>query len=178
MDHPFSWLPPSYRWAVLGVLVVGSVAFAVVLGAQGRPLINDAAPAGIVTYELAWTKERAGQIINSWAGLIPTARWQLLIDFGFIVFYPLAISLGCEMLAGSRVNTMPAIGFFLSWAVLVAGPLDATENLALLHMLQHGPSDTFARLAGSSAGLKFVLVYAGLGYLVLQGLTLLIRKLI
>jgi hypothetical protein len=100
----------------------------------------------------------------------------LTIDFGFIVLYPLAISLGCSMLAESRLNTMAAAGFFLSWAVLAAGALDVTENLALLHMLRRGPSGAFAQLAGWCAGLKFVLVYAGLGYLVLQGAAVLLRK--
>jgi hypothetical protein len=148
----------------------------IVLTLQGRPLRTAAAPSGIGSFEFAWSQGRAEQILDSWANLVGTARCQLLIDFGFLILYPLAISLGCGMLAESPHNSFGAPGLFVSWAVLAAGPLDAAENFALLHMLGSGASEAAARVAGWCAGLKFVLVYAGLGYFVLQGLAVLLRK--
>ena len=177
MTHPFAWFSWSYRWPLFSFLLAGTVLFACLLTCQGKPLRTDAAPKGILSYEFAWTKPQADSILSSWEKIKDTARQQLLLDFGFLVFYPLTLSLACAMLAGSKFNNMAAAGVFISWAVLLAGVLDAVENLALLRMLSTGGSDFLARLAGICAGVKFALVYASLGYLVLQGLATLVTKL-
>ncbi len=176
MTHAFEWLPSPYRWALLVVLIAGTVILAARLTSQGKPLITPAAPNGILSYEFAWNQAKAESILDSWKLLKETARWQLLLDFAFLVFYPLAISLACAMLADSPNNKMAVVGIFISWAVLASGLLDAAENLALLRMLDHGASDVLARLAAFCAGVKFTLVFSGLGYVVLQGLAVLIGK--
>lgn len=91
-------------------------------------------------------------------------------------WFPLLLSLACAMLAESPSNSMAAVGIFISWAVLSAGPLDALENVALLRMLDQGASQLLARLAGWCAGAKFALVFSGLGYVMLQGLAVLVDK--
>lgn len=177
MTHPFAWVSSPYRWPLYAILLVGTLLFAFKLTSQGKPLRTSAAPEGILSYEFAWSKTKAEAILASWDSLKETARQQLLIDFGFLVFYPLTLSLACAMLAGSAFNKMAVVGFFISWAVLLAGLLDATENLSLLRMLDTGGSEFLARLAGFCAGVKFALVYSSLGYLVLQGLATLAAKL-
>lgn len=177
MPNPFTWFSASYRWPLFSFLLAGTVLFASLLTCQGKPLRTDAAPKGILSYEFAWTKPQADSILTSWASLQETARQQLLLDFGFLVFYPLTLSLACVMLAGSSFNKTAAVGISISWAVLLAGPLDAIENLALLRMLATNGNDFLARLAGLCAGAKFALVYASLGYLVLQGVASLVAKL-
>ena len=177
MQHPFTWLPSPYRWALLATLFVGATAFALILMTQGKPLATPAVPGGILTYEFAWGRARAESILTSWGSLKDTARRQLLLDFGFLVFYPLFLSLACTMLAESPHNPTAAVGVFISWALLAAGPLDAVENLALLRMLDSGASVGAARLAGWCAGVKFLLVYSGLGYLALHGTGVLVGKL-
>ncbi|HQR35966.1 MAG TPA: hypothetical protein PLK30_24800, partial [Blastocatellia bacterium] len=152
MSHPFSWFASSYRWPLFSFLLAGTVLFACLLTCQGKPLRTSAAPSGILSYEFAWTKPQADSILTSWASMKETARQQLLLDFGFLVFYPLTLSLACAMLAGSAFNKMAVVGAFLSWAVLLAGPLDAVENLSLLRMLGTGGSEFLARLAGVCAG--------------------------
>jgi hypothetical protein len=104
------------------------------------------------------------------------ARQQLYVNFGFIDFYPLFFSLACAMLSESPFDKMTAVGVFISWALLVAGLLDIVENLALLRMLNTGASQFFAWLATMCAGSKFLIVYSGLGYLLLQGLSVLASK--
>lgn len=177
MQHAFAWLPSPYRWALLAVLLAGTVVFAFKLKKQGEPLIMaPAVPHGILSYEFAWSRDRAQQILDAWVALKGTAKRQLLLDFGFLVAYPLLLSLACAMLAESPHNSTAAVGVFISWAVLAAGPLDAAENFALLRMLDTGASDGLAQLAGWCAGIKFLLVYSGLGYLVLQGAGVLVGK--
>jgi hypothetical protein len=176
MLHAFTSLPSAYRWGLLALFFVGTAAFAVKLALQGKPLRTEAAPNGILSYEFAWDRSQAERIIGSWGSLKDTAEHQLWWDFGFLVFYPLLLSLACAMLAESPFNSMAAVGIFISWAVLAAGPLDAVENIALLRMLDVGASGFMARLAGWCAGVKFVLAYASLGYIVLQGVCVLISK--
>jgi len=58
----------------------------------------------------------------------------------------------------------PRTGLALAWAVLLAAPLDAVENAALVWMLVQGPGDAAAAVAWACALPKFALVFAGLGY--------------
>jgi hypothetical protein len=172
MMHAFSWVPPPYRLVLLGACLAGAIVFMVVLTKQGRALRNDVAREGVVSFELAWSRSCAEAIIGSWRerGLESTARRQICIDFGFLALYPLVLSLGCAMLAEASTVSLPAVGIFISWAVLLAGPLDATENIALLRMLSNGASTAWAQTAAWCASVKFLLVFSALGFLVLQGL--------
>jgi hypothetical protein len=176
MIHPFTWLTSPYRWALLAILIIATVLLAIKLMGQGQPLRTTAAPSGILSYEFAWNRSQAELILRSWDSIQGTAKRQLVLDFGFLIVYPLLLSLACAMLAESPFNQMAAVGIFISWAMLAAGPLDAVENLALLRMLSLGASESLARLAGLCAGLKFLLVYSSLGYIVLQGLGILVGK--
>ncbi len=51
--------------------------------------------------------------------------------------------------------------------MLVAGALDALENLALIQILLSGASEGWARLAWACAGPKFALVLLAAAYLLL-----------
>ena len=176
MPHTFAWLPASYRSTVLMILFTVTAFLAFALRVQGRPLVTDAAPHGIISYELAWSVDRAQDILESWEPLEGTARRQLYLDFGFVLVYPPLLALGCAMLAGSRFSGSAPVGAFLSWAILAAAPLDAIENLALLGMIAHGADRSRALIAAWCAGLKFVLAYAGLGYILLAGPGVLIGR--
>ena len=177
MLHPFAWLATSYRWALLAILLAATVFLAVTLTVQGSSLKTSVAANGILSYEFAWNQARAQAILDSWSSIEPTARRQLLLDFGFLIAYPMLLSLACAMLAGSSFNSMAGVGVFISWAVLAAGPLDAVENFALLRMLDQGAIQSLARLSGWCAGIKFLLVFSALGYIVLQGLVILVGRL-
>lgn len=171
MDHPFTWLPAGYRLPLLAVLLVAGIAFSIRLGADAKVLRTGAAQQGGFSYQFAWTSGRAAEILGSWQGETRrVARRSLLVDFGFLLVYPLLLALACAMLADSPLNRMAAVGVFLAWLVLLAAPLDAVENLALLRMLDAGPSAPLARLAGWAAGLKWSLAFAAVGYLILQGI--------
>jgi hypothetical protein len=176
MQHPFTWLPVPYQWVLLAILCAGTAVFAIRLTAQGKPLRTSAAPNGILAYEFAWSRDQAAQVLGSWRSFKDVAQQQLRLDFGFLILYPLLLSLACAMLTESPLNSMAVVGCFVSWATLAAGPLDAVENFTLLRMLDVGASGCLARLAGWCAGVKFLLVYSGLGYIALQGLGVLMKK--
>jgi hypothetical protein len=155
--------------------MAATITFGVILKSQGKCLRTPEAPAGILSYEFAWSPGSARTILKSWESIKDKAKKQLLVDYAFLLFYPLFLSLGCAMLADSRLNQMAAVGIVISWAVLVSGPLDGIENLALLRMLKSGETELLVKTAGLCAGIKFVLVFSGLGYIVLQGLAVIDR---
>ncbi len=134
------------------------------LSAQGSSL-----KPSVVSFEFAWTRRRAAKILEKWDDKLAIARKQVKVDFAFLVAYPSALSLGCAMLADSGVGAMAALGTAVAWAVLLAAPLDAVENLALLRMLDRGADGRMALLAGLCASVKFVLVIAATVYLAAAG---------
>jgi hypothetical protein len=161
---------------VLVCLAAVTVAFMVYLRGQGEPLRQfDVSPHGILDLELARDSAAAGRILAAWNGIRETVRTQIRVDFGFLVAYPLFLSLACAMLSQWSRAPWTRLALVLSWAVLLACPLDATENVALLHMLDHGASDGAARLGSTAATVKWILAIAALFYGVLAGLVGLIR---
>lgn len=74
------------------------------------------------------------------------------------------------MLGDSLGNARALVGAFISWGVLLAGPLDAIENYELFKMVESGASEGIAKVAGWCAGIKFVLVFSALGYIVVAGI--------
>ncbi len=176
MPTPFDWLTVPQRWIGFVLLSIASLAAAAALARQGAALATREAPRGVLSYEFAWNATRAEAILSSWSDRMDIAGRQIRLDFGFLLLYPLAFSLGCAALAGSPRSSYAALGAFLAWTVLAAAPLDALENYALLRMLARSPSDSLARLAALCAGLKFTLVLASLAYIVLQGAALAIAS--
>mgnify|MGYP001769805540 CR=1 FL=1 len=164
------------RWLLLGVLL--ALAAAVMFGRLGPldEVLKAREPGGILALEFAWSGERAARILAAWEGLEAVVRLQTRWDYLFLLCYPLALSLACAMLADGARNPVPMIGAFVAWAVLAAIPLDATENLAMLRMVDHGASDTLAKLAAWCAGLKFTVLLAAAGYLLTVGTTMLIQR--
>ncbi len=169
MTHPFSWITPSYRWPILILLLVTTILLAWKIKSQGKPLETEAVPHGILSYEFSWNAPAADKILLSWQPLRDVAKTQLLLDFGLLILYPISLSLACGMLADSPNNERAVVGAFISWAVLFAGPLDMFENLALLRMLDTGANNIFTQIAGWCAGLKFVLAYSSIGYILAEG---------
>jgi hypothetical protein len=177
VTHAAWWLPARARVPVFWTLTALAIAYSLALGAQGAPLRTAQAKRGIVSYELAWTAAGADTIIGSWRGREPVARRQLALDFGFLLLYPLPFALGAAMLADRSRGRSASVGAAISWVVLAAAPLDAAENLALLHMLDDGATDAAARIAALCASAKFVVLLAAAAYLVWRGAaTLLARR--
>jgi len=174
MQHSFEWLPPRFRLPLLAVLFVITLVIGNRLRVQGKPLRTDAAPNGMLSLQFAWTGDRARRIIASWKQVLDVARRQIRLDFGFLLVYPLFLALACAVVAGSPQNRWAGGGEFLSWAVLLALPLDAIENSISLRMLGHGPSPARSRAASFAAIVKWLLVVATVLYLVGAGVLILV----
>jgi hypothetical protein len=77
--------------------------------------------------------------------------------FRLRLFYPIGLALACWVLASGRAGWFAQAGVCIGFSVLACAPLDATENMALLRMLDKGADDATARMAAICATIKFFL---------------------
>ena len=64
LRHPFAWLPASVQKPAFIVLAVAAVLLMAALQVLGAPLKTDAAPAGIVSFEVAGDLTSAQAILG------------------------------------------------------------------------------------------------------------------
>lgn len=166
MRHPWRALQETTRRRLLTRTGAIFVILTIAMMRAGAPLKNAIAPHGIVSLELAWSAERARQILQGWSpDQHHVAAQGIRLDFTYILVYALALSLACALVAdraGERSPLLQRIAAFASWGVLVAGVLDVLENLAMMAELgQVGDLSSLGAasvLAGSAATLKFLLL--------------------
>ncbi len=164
---PFGWMHPERVGAALAVLSALALALSVWLAVLGAPLHTDVAPTGIVAFELARTAAGAGAILDSWDA--PAREAAMLVqgvDFLYLLVYPAAFSIGAVWLGRRLGGRWQRLALPLAWAMWLAAPLDAVENLALIEQIQSGPSEAAAWLAWACAIPKFALVIVLAGFVI------------
>jgi hypothetical protein len=171
----FITISPLVPFAILVLAFVG-VASQMSVNAFVDP---ETTPHGIVSFELAKDQTRADEIMTAWAEkttsgekrLLEVAQKDIKIDFAFILCYAALMGLTCFWIAAVQRNQLAAsLGVTLGWSVLLAGLLDAIENLALLRMIAGGGSDLLAKIAFWTALPKLIVIlYFALPYILLVG---------
>ena len=149
---------------VTAVAFLFTAAIFFVFRVHDRPL----RPYDIVAFELAWTPQKAETIMGVWgeAGS-QTARESLFIDFGYLPAYSFFFAGLTLMAARALSGWQQTLGFVLTFAPFMSAVSDATENFALLSVLQSpgSPSAAALTLAGVGATLKFSLLVLCLLYM-------------
>jgi hypothetical protein len=169
MRHPFESIPANKRGYYFWPLLTLTLAIMLVMNQMGAPLTTEAAPAGIVSYELAGSVDQAQKILASWdISAREYAAFGLGFDYLFMVAYSLTIALGCVW--GGAVlmpRRWPLAGLAvpLAWGAWLAAVLDAVENLALTWMLFNMPASPWPELARICALFKFAFVLLGIVYI-------------
>lgn len=158
---------PSRKTALWLLGALALVALAVLL-ALDRELMRGGAP-GIATFELAFSSERAREILAQWGtDRYDTARASLIIDFAFIVGWAGFLALLCRVAADRQLGArFTRAGAYLAWVAIAAGVFDLLEDLALLRVIATGGDQPWPALAGTFASAKFLGIAAVLGYLAL-----------
>jgi hypothetical protein len=179
--HAFRFLIPTGQPAAFLVLTVSALILMGSLQLIGAPLITDAAPAGIVSFELAGTVPAAQRMLASWQGEARIyAGLSLGLDFLFMPAYAGAIGLGSVLVGRAlrrRAIWWETAGMLLSWVLPLAAILDVVENIALIRLLLGATETIWPTLARWCALPKFALVALGLVFIVAGGLlTLLDRR--
>lgn len=180
MKTPFDWIAADKQKPVFISLVVLTVVVMACLQIIGRPLVTNAAPQGIVSYEFAGDFVTARSILDSWGTMGQVyAGLSLGLDFLFLFAYAGSIGLGCVLAArklASQSRLVYQVGVWLAWGLLVAAFLDYLENYALIRLLLGSELALWSTMAYWCAIPKFVLVGIGLLYVMVGGLVTLLRR--
>lgn len=163
MFTPFFWIHPLHHNSIFWLLTLLAIALLFIMTLLGRKMKRRGAD--IVQFELAGTLAKSTRILDDWGevGRMHAAVIQGL-DYLFLTVYPLAIGLGCVLVAGQWGAPFAALGIALAWAQFGAAALDAVENFALIRLLLGGRSPRWPPLARWCALPKFAIVAAGLVY--------------
>jgi hypothetical protein len=180
IPQPYQWLSARQQAHLFAVLAPAAIVLTLVLNALGQPLRNEVAPMGIISYELAGSLAQAQDILASWGsdGQV-VAGLSLGTDFLYLVVYPMAIGLGCLLVGRGlrpRWPVLAGIGTALAWGLLLAGALDAVENIALIRVLLGSQQALWPVVARWCAVAKFLIVALGLLYVVAAGVLLLLSR--
>jgi hypothetical protein len=157
--------------AVISGVITGALTWK--LAAINREL----APYDIVRYEFAWSAECATRMFSAWgeAGR-DAARRSLRYDVPYLLAYPFLFSALTLLAARAGPGKYAPLGAWLAVAPFAAAVFDALENAALWRALDlyQQPPEGLLRFAALSAGAKFLLLLASLGYGVVVGLPALV----
>lgn len=128
------------------------------------------APGGVLSLQFAFRMNRAQDVLDSWNDVNETAQNQILIDFGFLIVYPVAISLACLAIFQTHAGAVRHAALVLAWIALAAGPFDLLEDLASLQMLSQGATSLSAAVVSGAAVIKFLAALPPLLFLIVVAL--------
>lgn len=138
-----------------------------------RPLRTTMAPQGIVSFELAGSREAVTRILASWG---PeghrNATLSLRLDYVFLIAYAAVISILCTIVANAWAADRPRLwctGMLLAGGQWLAALLDAAENLLLQNILAGATAASLPQMARWCALTKFALIACGWLYILLAG---------
>lgn len=176
MSHPLWSLEPRFLGALtlrFGALLVFSTAL---MAFVDVPLQGEAAPWGIVSFELAGTPHRALAILLEWKSksALGHAKLSLVIDFVYLLIYGLFFSMLAVWIA-KRLDE-ESWGGRAAWAATIAAGFDVLENGVLLFEVARVTSPApYPQLALAFAGAKFVLLGVSVLYSIV-GVTKVLRR--
>lgn len=148
-------------WVAFALVVLITIVF----GFTGIPLNTDAAPSGIISFELAGSAVRVEEIFSSWdSSARERAAFNLGLDFLFIPAYVSAVIIGIHLAAEKVQGRFSAWCSWLTGGVFLAGLLDIIENIALLTILFQSPTAPWPIIAKFCAIPKFTLIFMGIIY--------------
>ena len=179
--HPFDFIPlgwwPRFFWPLLGLTVLLMAAFAI----TGAPLTTEAAPYGIVSFELAGSVENAQAMLKSWeANAQLRATFGLGLDYLFMVVYASTIAFGCGIVSHFMHRKdwpLAKWGNLLAWAVILAALLDGIENAALTTIIIGTVVSPWPEIAYWCAIFKFALIFVGIVYVLYGTVVALVERL-
>jgi hypothetical protein len=163
-------------WTVASIL-------GLILSTADIRLRTSAAPQGMVSLQLAHNQPHAAAVIQSWKdkhppparidtvegivqpipdGVDKLAGDLLLLDFVFILFYALALSMFAVWMPADAPSA--AIGSLLGYLVWAGALSDALENTFLVRMLNGDITADNVSALHFASGVKFLLFLTALGF--------------
>ena len=183
MRHPLEFIPTEYRKRLFFMFLALTLILFAIFRVLDQPLHTDAAPGGIVSFELAGNPQTARAITDSWKQLslllssvagqpnpdivnvaYVFAAFGLGLDYLFMPLYALALALATLLVSGRHSGWMKSLGVTAGYGAFAAALFDAVENYALLQMLLGNIQSSYPVLAAFCAILKFGLLAFGVLY--------------
>jgi hypothetical protein len=159
-------------------LLLSTLFFFLLLRYQGNDLIQPYAPKGIVSLELAPSAMATGEVISGYLGdgLIGKTRQNILIDFFFIPFYAMLFYTLAGSISVRLKGKAATAGVLLAFFSLIAGLFDVAENILMWLATYELYNDFTAVLTSCFAALKFLLLLLALGYIILFGAIVIMKR--
>ena len=166
ITHPLAFIPNNNRNSIFYIFLAATLLIMVVFRfVLDPPLQTEAAPQGIVSFELAGSQLKADEIIASWDATAQLyAAFGLGFDFLFMPVYATAIALGVLLAAGRHPGKFASLGVWFGWGAYVAAVFDAAENVCLFNLLLGNSGADYAGMAAIYATLKFGLILLGIAF--------------
>ena len=191
MEHPLQFVPVSQRKRLFFLFLTLTLVIFGIFRYLDAPLRTDAAPNGIVSFELAGTSQVAWAITNSWkqSGVLLSsvagqpnsevvnipyafAAFGLGFDYLFMPIYALALGFGTLLVTQKHSDWVRSLAVLAGYAAFIAPLFDAVENFALWQILLGAVESNYPAIAAFCAIIKFGLLIFGL----LVGLWGLLKK--
>ncbi len=166
MHHPLEFIPTDARKPLFFTFLILTLTLLAIFHVLDQELRTDAAPNGIVSFELAGNPETARAITDSWKDmrLWLSAASSLGIDYVFMPIYALALAFGSLLAMRRHEGWIRSIGAVAAYAGFAAASFDAVENYALLRVLLGEVQSGYPAIAAFCAILKFALILFGALY--------------
>ena len=149
MRHPLEFVSQQNRKRLFFTFLALTLLLFAMFRVLDQPLQTDAAPNGIVSFELAGNPQTAQAITDSWKEMslvlsavagrpdpnivnIPyvTAAFGLGIDYLFMPIYALALGFGTLLASHRHYGWLRSLGAVAGYGAVVAAVFDAVENYA------------------------------------------------
>lgn len=164
MKHPFEGVPAGRRRAVMIALLL---AIAPVMAAM--LVIDRALPCGIIDFELCAFRGSCDTMLAAYRSAELLVGLSIGLDYLFLLLYAATLGAALVFTAARRSAGTQRAARWLAWGATLAAGLDAVENVALYHMIASGTAAA-QWLAGITAAIKFALVVAAIGSLLVIAL--------
>jgi len=152
----------------LWILGISTLVLFVFISILDQPLRTNAAPNGIVSFELAGTFNKTQNILSSWNQSTKlTAIRSLIVDYLFLIAYSFFFAFLIFWLSifFTYKKWLISLGIVLGWLQFLAAFFDALENYFLLRLLFNSQNEIFPSLAFYFASVKFIIIFLGILYI-------------
>lgn len=181
MRHPLENIYNPFRKRLFVTFLFMTLLLLAVFRVLDQPLRTDAAPNGIVSFELAGDSLTARAITDSWKQLslllssvagqpnpdivntpFVLAAFGLGLDYLFMPTYAIALAFGTLLATQKHRGWINSVGALAGYGAFAAMLFDAVENFALLRILLGAYQSSYPAIAAYCATVKFGLLIFGL----------------
>jgi hypothetical protein len=181
MQHPLEIVSSQSRKRFFFTFLFLTLVMFAIFRVIDQPLHTDAAPNGIVSFELAGDPPTAKAIVDSWKQLssllsavagkpnpdivntpFVLAAFGLGLDYLFMPLYAFALAFGTLLAAQKHQGWIHSLAVLAGYGAFAAALFDAAENYSLLQILLGAYQSSYPAIAAFCASVKFGLLIFGL----------------